>query len=84
MSFRPRSATVLALGCAILMIKGLYFVFIRPPLLPEDMRYMGTSMVQIQAPGIAAIVIVSGLASITWMGAVSFMIGSANGPVRRA
>ena len=48
MKFRPYSATVLALGGAILMILGLYFVFLRPPLLPEDPRFMGTSMEQVQ------------------------------------
>ena len=36
------------------MILGVYFVFVRPPLLPEDPRYMGTSLAQIQAtlPGL--------------------------------
>ena len=54
MSLRPYSATVLALGGMILMILGLYFVFVRPPLLPEDPRYMGASLEQIQAtvPGL--------------------------------
>ena len=54
MKFRPYSATVLALGGAILMILGLYFVFLRPPLLPEDPRFMGTSMAQVQmsVPGL--------------------------------
>ena len=33
---------------------GLYFVFVRPPLLPEDPRYMGTTLAEIQAtmPGL--------------------------------
>ena len=54
MKLRPYSATVLALGGAILMILGLYFVFLRPPLLPEDPRFMGTSLAQIQmsVPGL--------------------------------
>ena len=54
MTVRPYSATVLALGGAILMILGLYFVFLRPPLLPEDPRFMGTSLAQIQTsvPGL--------------------------------
>ncbi len=41
--------------CGIsLMGLGLYFVFLRPPLLPEDLRYMGASLVEIQAavPGL--------------------------------
>ena len=54
MKLRPYSATVLALGGAILMFLGLYFVFLRPPLLPEDPRFMGTSMAQVQmsVPGL--------------------------------
>ena len=54
MTVRPYSATFLALGGAILMILGLYFVFLRPPLLPEDPRFMGTSLAQIQmsVPGL--------------------------------
>jgi hypothetical protein len=54
MKLQPYSATVLALGGAILMILGLYFVLLRPPLLPEDPRFMGTSMAQIQmsVPGL--------------------------------
>ena len=54
MKLRPYSATVLALGGAILMCLGLYFVFLRPPLLPEDPRFMGTSMAQVQmsVPGL--------------------------------
>lgn len=54
MTFKPYSALSLALGGAILMGIGLYFVFVRPPLLPEDTRYMGASLSQIQTsmPGL--------------------------------
>lgn len=38
----------LALGGVILMGVGLYFGFLRPPLLPEDLSYMGASLTQIQ------------------------------------
>ena len=33
---------------------GLYFIFLRPPLLPEDARYIGTTLADIQAvaPGL--------------------------------
>ena len=33
---------------------GLYFSFLRPPLLPEDLRFIGTSISQVQAsvPGL--------------------------------
>ena len=52
--FRPYSATALALGGGILVSLGLYFAFLRPPLLPEDLRVMGTSLALIEAtiPGL--------------------------------
>lgn len=33
---------------------GIYFIFLRPPLLPEDARYMDTTLAEIQAaaPGL--------------------------------
>ena len=48
MKLRPYSSSVLALGGIILMGLGVYFIFIRPSLLPEDARYMGTTLEQIQ------------------------------------
>ena len=44
----------LTFGGVILMGMGLYFAFLRPPLLPEDLRYMGASLAQIQTaiPGL--------------------------------
>ncbi len=42
-------------ACAVWLIGlGLYFIFLRPPLLPEDPRFMGTSLEQIRlaAPGL--------------------------------
>jgi len=51
---KPYSSTILVLCGIILMGLGLYFVFLRPPLLPEDPRYMGASLAEIQAtaPGL--------------------------------
>ena len=51
----PRSAVALALGGTILMALGLYFAFLRPPLLPEDPRFMGSSLAQVQEalPGLS-------------------------------
>ena len=51
---KPYSSTILVLCGIILMGLGLYFVFLRPPLLPEDARYMGTSLAEIQVtvPGL--------------------------------
>ncbi len=48
------SSLFLALSGLILMGLGLYFIFIRPPLLPEDPRYFGTTLAEIQAsmPGL--------------------------------
>jgi hypothetical protein len=48
------ASAALALGGVILMGMGLYFGFLRPPLLPEDLKYMGASLAQIQAaiPGL--------------------------------
>lgn len=51
MSVRPYSATVLALGGMILMTLGLYFVFLRSPLLPEDPHLMGTSLAEVHSIG---------------------------------
>ena len=48
MKLQPYSATVLALGGVILMLLGLYFALLRPPLLPEDPRFMGMTLAQIQ------------------------------------
>ena len=55
MKLRPYSASVLALGGIILMGLGLYFAFLRPALLPEDPRFMGASLSEIQAalPGLS-------------------------------
>ena len=54
MRLRPHSATALALGGAILVALGLYFIFLRPPMLPEDPRFMGTTLAQVLAtmPGL--------------------------------
>lgn len=48
------SSTSLVFEGLILMGLGLYFIFIRPPLLPEDPRFMGTSFDQIRSviPGL--------------------------------
>jgi hypothetical protein len=50
----PTSSAMLKLGGVILIGLGLYFVVLRPPLLPEDSRFMGRSMEQIQVsfPGL--------------------------------
>ena len=55
MKLRPYSVAMLAFGGAVLMLLGLYFIFVRPPLLPEDPRAMGTTLAQVEAavPGLA-------------------------------
>ncbi len=51
---RPGSAFVLAFAGVILMALGMYFIFLRPPLLPEDARFIGAPLAQIQSalPGL--------------------------------
>ncbi|WP_292071346.1 hypothetical protein [Brevundimonas sp. UBA7534] len=45
---RSLAAGALAVGGLILIGMGLWFVFLRPALLPEDARYMGSTVAQIQ------------------------------------
>jgi hypothetical protein len=45
----PLSAIVLILAGITLIGAGLYFLLIRPPLLPEDVRYMGLGQAQLAA-----------------------------------
>lgn len=40
---KPYSAALLAFGGLLMAVMGLYFIFLRPALLPEDYRYMGTT-----------------------------------------
>ncbi|MEO5672812.1 MAG: hypothetical protein ABIR26_19150 [Ramlibacter sp.] len=47
MRLRPYSATALTLGSAIVVGLGLFFIFLRPALLPEDPRFMGTTLAQV-------------------------------------
>ena len=48
------SSILLTLNGIILMGLGLYFVFLRPALLPEDPRFMGTTLAEIETslPGL--------------------------------
>jgi hypothetical protein len=51
----PRIAMWLLMICGVwLVCLGIWFVFVRPPLLPEDPRFMGTSLDAIRAavPGL--------------------------------
>ena len=49
MSLRGLAQVSLGLGGLILLGMGAYFAFLRPPLLPEDARYAGASLTQIQS-----------------------------------
>jgi hypothetical protein len=42
------SVLLLAVAAIMLMGTGLYFLFLRPALLPEDIRYMGLSATQLE------------------------------------
>ena len=44
MNIKPYSAIVLSLAGLILAGIGLYFIFLRPSLLPEDLRYMSSTL----------------------------------------
>ena len=52
---RSLSSTFIVFQGVLFLGLGLYFVFIRPPLLPEDPRFMGASLADIQSaiPGLA-------------------------------
>jgi hypothetical protein len=54
MKFSPYYPKALVLGGISLLGVGGYFLFVRPPLLPEDARYLGTSLPALQAavPGL--------------------------------
>ena len=45
---KPYSASFLTLAGFLLAGMGIYFVFLRPPLLPEDSKYIGLSLSAIQ------------------------------------
>ena len=50
-----RAASWMLAGCGLWLVAlGLYFIFVRPPLLPEDTRFMDSSLAQVQAalPGL--------------------------------
>ena len=55
MNLKPYSSTALSLAGLLLAGMGLYFIFIRPPLLPEDLRYMGSALQNVNnnIPGLA-------------------------------
>ncbi|MES2510024.1 MULTISPECIES: hypothetical protein [Polaromonas] len=51
---RPVSMWLLV-ACGIWLVSlGLYFIFLRPPLLPEDTRFMGSTLAQVRTaiPGL--------------------------------
>jgi hypothetical protein len=45
----PPSAIMLLIFGVVLVLMGLYFLVLRPSLLPEDMRYIGASQAQIES-----------------------------------
>jgi hypothetical protein len=47
--FWPLSAVLLSVAGATLVIAGLYFILIRPSLLPEDVRYVALTPAQLDA-----------------------------------
>jgi hypothetical protein len=55
LKLKPYSVSLLLLGGILLMGMGMYFIFLRPPLLPEDLRYIGISSFAVQnnIPGLS-------------------------------
>ena len=49
-TWSPSSIALLIAGL-LLIGTGLYFMFLRPPLLPEDVRYMGLTSTELQSIG---------------------------------
>ena len=47
-NLKPYSSSILALGGFLLLAMGIYFVLLRPALLPEDILYMKTTSSIIQ------------------------------------
>ena len=60
------SSLALAIGSIAVMGLGLYFAFVRPPLLPEDLRYLNRSLAQIE---------VAAPAMTTWLRHVFWVVG---------
>jgi len=53
---RSSISTFIFIACGVWLIGlGIYFMFLRPPLLPEDLRYIGISRdeIQLALPGLA-------------------------------
>ena len=67
LKLKPYSAPLLAVGGLQLVAMGIYFVFMRPPLLPEDLRYMQTNLSVINNSA-------TGLSS--WLQKVFWVMGS--------
>ena len=49
MKMKPYSSAVLAFCGVALIGVGSYFIFLRPALLPEDVRFIGAPLPQLQA-----------------------------------
>ncbi len=47
-NLKPYSSILLALGGILLMAMGGYFIFLRPSLLPEDLRYMNITIPKLE------------------------------------
>jgi len=63
---KPYSASFLAFAGLLLVTMGIYFVLLRPPLLPEDLRYMGSALQNVKEsiPGL-----------LTWLQKVFWVMG---------
>lgn len=48
LNLKPYSSTLLSFGGFLLMAMGVYFIFIRPALLPEDLHYMNMTLATVE------------------------------------
>ena len=67
MNLKPYSASMLALGGLLLVAMGIYFILLRPSLLPEDLGYMGSTLQNVKEniPGL-----------LKWLQKVFWVMGS--------
>jgi hypothetical protein len=78
-----QASTWLLAGCGVwLVCLGLYFIAVRPPLLPEDLRYVGTTLPQLRLafpglePWLSKVFIVMG-GFMAGAGVLTFFVASA-------
>ena len=82
-NLKPYSSSFIALAGFLLMGMGVYFIFLRPSLLPEDLRYMNIALPNLKETsfhmrtrGVFTSVAIAGISSIGLMTGINFLIDS--------